>query len=52
MRIEVNLETGKITKHKDAPITWVEPIVVAPIPPTKEQLLVELELLTNKIQAL
>jgi hypothetical protein len=52
MRIELNLETGEQSEHEDAPVTWVEPVVVAPIPPTKEELLVELELLTAKIQAL
>jgi hypothetical protein len=52
MRIEMNLETGEITEHEDAPVTWEVPVKVTPEPPTKNELLAELELLTAKIQAL
>jgi len=52
MRIEMNLETGEITEHEDAPVTWEVPVMVAPTPPTKEELLAELQALSVKIEAL
>lgn len=42
MRIEVNLETGEITEHPDAPVTWEIPIEVAAAAPTKEELMAKL----------
>lgn len=42
MRIEVNLETGEITEHPDAPMTWEVPVQAAPAQPTKEELLAKL----------
>lgn len=42
MRIEVNLETGETTEHPDAPVTWEVPVEVAPVQPTKEELLAKL----------
>ena len=42
MRIEVNLETGEITEHEDAPVTWEVPVEVAPVAPTKEELMAKL----------
>lgn len=52
MRIEVNLQTGEITEHPDAPVTWEVPVEVAPQEPTKAELLAELAALTAKIEAL
>jgi hypothetical protein len=28
MRIEMNLETGELTEHEDAPVTYVEHVVI------------------------
>ena len=52
MRIELNLETGEQTEHEDAPVTWVEPTPVIIVPPTVADLMLELQALTAKIQAL
>ena len=52
MRIEVNLQTGEITEHEDAPITWVVPEYVPPAQPTKEELLAKLEELQTQIAQL
>jgi hypothetical protein len=51
MRTELNVITGEITKHEDAPVTWEVPIEVI-VQPTKEQLLAELQTLTEKINSL
>ena len=51
MRIEVNLETGETTEHEDAPVTWEVPVKVTLAPPTKNELLAELQALTAKIEA-
>ena len=48
----MNLETGEQTEHEDAPVTWVEPVVVAVIPPTKEELMAQLLAIQEQIQAL
>jgi hypothetical protein len=54
MRIEVNLQTGEITEHEDAPVTLEVPVEVVSFPPepTKAELLAELAVLTAKIEAL
>lgn len=52
MRIEVNVQTGEITEHEDAPVTWEVPVEVVTPEPTKEQLLAELQALAAKINAL
>jgi hypothetical protein len=52
MRIEVNLETGETTEHEDAPVTWEVPEYVALPEPTKAELLLQLQELTAKIEAL
>ena len=52
MRIEVNLNTGEITEHENAPVTWEVPVEIVPVPPTKAELLAELQALSNKIEAL
>jgi hypothetical protein len=51
MRTELNVITGEITEHKDAPVTWEVPIEIV-VQPTKEQLLAELQALTAKINSL
>jgi len=52
MRIEVNLQTGEITEHPDVPVTWEVPVEVAPTPPTKEELLAQLQALQAQIESL
>jgi hypothetical protein len=52
MRIEMNLETGEITEHEDAPVTWEVPVEVITSGPTKNELLAELQALTAKIEAI
>jgi hypothetical protein len=42
MRIEVNIETGEITEHEDAPVTWEVPVEVVIAQPTKEELIAKL----------
>jgi hypothetical protein len=51
MRTEINVLTGEITEHPDAPVTWEVPVEVV-VQPTKEQLLAELQALTEKINSL
>jgi hypothetical protein len=50
MRIEMNLETGELTEHEDAPVTYVEPVVI--VPPTVEQLMAQLQAIQVQIEAL
>jgi hypothetical protein len=52
MRTEINVLTGEITEHEDAPVTWEVPEYVPPPQPTKAELLAELAALTAKIEAL
>jgi hypothetical protein len=52
MRTEINVLTGEITEHEDAPVTWEVPIEIVQPKPTKEQLLAELQALTAKINSL
>lgn len=51
MRTEINVLTGEITEHEDAPITWEVPVEVV-ITPTKEQLLAQLQALQAQIESL
>jgi len=51
MRTEINVITGAITEHENAPVTWEVPIEIV-VQPTKEQLLAELQALTAKINSL
>lgn len=51
MRTEINLQTGEITEHEDAPVTWEVPVQVE-INPTKEQLLAQLQALQEQINNL
>lgn len=52
MRIEVNLETGETTEHEDAPVTWEVPVETAPVAPTKEELMAQLQALQAQIESL
>lgn len=52
MRIEVNLQTGAITEHEDAPVTWVVPIETEQLKPTVEQLQSQLAEISAQLQAL
>ncbi len=52
MRIEVNLQTGEITEHEDAPITWVVPVEIVQPKPTVEQLQAQLADIATQLQAL
>ena len=51
MRTEINVLTGEITEHEDAPVTWEVPIEVT-VAPTKEQLLAQLQALQEQINNL
>jgi len=52
MRIEVNLQTGAITEHEDAPVTWVVPVEIAKPKPTIEQLQAQLADIAAQLQVL
>lgn len=52
MRTEINVLTGEVTEHEDAPVTWEVLIEVAPTELTKTELLAQLQELTAKIEAL
>ena len=52
MIISVDVNTGEITELPDAPVTWVEPVIIAPTPPTKEELMAQLLAIQTQIQAL
>ena len=52
MRKEFNLQTGEITEHQDAPVTWEIPIEIAQPKPTVEQLQVQLATIAAQLQAL
>lgn len=51
MRTEINVLTGEITEHEDAPVTWEVPVEVT-VTPTKEQLLAQLQALQAQIESL
>ena len=36
MRTELNVITGEITEHEDAPVTWVEPVAVVELTPAEK----------------
>ena len=50
MRIEINVETGKVTEHEDVPITYVELIVA--LPPTVADLMAKLAEIQTQINVL
>jgi hypothetical protein len=52
MRTEINVITGEITEHEDAPVTWVVPVEIAQPKPTVEQLQAQLADIAAQLQAL
>jgi hypothetical protein len=52
MRTEINVLTGEITEHEDAPVTFVEPAQVEQPKPTIEQLQAQLADIATKLQEL
>ena len=52
MRKELNVITGEITEHEDAPVTWEVPTQVEQPKPTVEQLQAQLADIATKLQAL
>ena len=52
MRTELNVITGKITEHEDAPVTWEVPVKVVQSEPTIEQLQAQLADIAVQLQAL
>jgi hypothetical protein len=52
MRTEINVLTGEITEHEDAPVTWEVLEYVPPPTPTKEELLAKLQEIQAQIAAL
>ncbi len=52
MRTEINVLTGAITEHEDAPITWEVPVEIAQPKPTVEQLQAQLAEISAQLQAL
>ena len=52
MRTEINVLTGEITEHEDAPVTFVEPTQVEQPKPTIEQLQAQLADIAAQLQAL
>ena len=52
MRKELNVITGAITEHEDAPITWEVPVEIAQPKPTVEQLQAQLAEISAQLQAL
>ena len=52
MRTELNVITGKITEHEDAPVTWEVPTQVEQPKPTVEQLQAQLADIATQLQAL
>jgi hypothetical protein len=52
MRTELNVITGEITEHEDAPVTWEVPTQVEQPKPTIEQLQAQLADIAAQLQAL
>ena len=52
MRTELNVITGEITEHEDAPITFVEPALIVIATPTVEELMIKLNEIQKQIQDL
>jgi len=50
MRIEMNLETGELTEHEDAPVVYVEP--VAPVELTPQEKLANAGLSVAELKTL
>jgi hypothetical protein len=52
MRKELNVITGEVTEHEDAPVTWEVPTQVEQPKPTIEQLQAQLATIAAQLQAL
>jgi hypothetical protein len=52
MRKELNVITGEITEHEDAPVTWEVPVETVQPKPTVEQLQAQLATIAAQLQAL
>ena len=52
MRTEINVLTGEITEHEDAPVTWEVTTQVEQPKPTVEQLQAQLANIATQLQAL
>jgi hypothetical protein len=52
MRTELNVITGEITEHEDAPVTFVEPTPIVIAKPTVEELMIKLNEIQEQIQDL
>ena len=52
MRTELNVITGEITEHEDAPVTWEVPTEIVKPKPTIEQLQAQLAEISAQLQAL
>ena len=52
MRKEFNLQTGAITEHEDAPVTWEVPTQTEQPKPTIEQLQAQLADIAAQLQEL
>ena len=52
MRTELNVITGEITEHEDAPVTWEVPTPIAIATPTVEELMIKLNEIQKQIQDL
>jgi hypothetical protein len=52
MRTEINVLTGEITEHEDAPVTWEVPVEIVQPKPTVEQLQAQLADIAAQLQAL
>jgi len=52
MRTEINVLTGEVTEHEDAPVTWVVPVEIVQPKPTIEQLQAQLATIAAQLQEL
>jgi hypothetical protein len=52
MRTEINVLTGAITEHEDAPVTWEVPVEIVQTKPTVEQLQAQLADIAAQLQEL
>jgi len=52
MRTEINVITGEVTEHEDAPVTWEIPVQIEQPKPTVEQLQTQLANIAAQLQEL
>jgi hypothetical protein len=52
MRTELNVITGEVTEHEDAPVTFVEPAPIVIVTLTVEELMIKLNEIQKQIQDL